>query len=183
MLAGTAVAWVDSFPIGIKNCPVCSSPSIRKVSEIFRNTGHFDVDSSLAKQMAPPKRPGDSGRILVLLPLGVSLGSAIVAFVATVAASAHYLAPVKGDSLPSWAVAICFSLPLVVFAGVWLLSRRVVMKRRAVLNDENRADLDRWAGEMEVWERLYYCNSCGKVSDPLVGRSAHVHAMSNLLDK
>ncbi len=182
-LSGKAVAWVDSFPIGIRNCPVCASPSIVKVGEFYRQAKVLGPEAVLARQLAPPSRPVFHSRVLGLFPAMVGIGSAFVVFSASVAISAAFLAPFKGQALPGWDIFLCFALGSAALAAGVVLSKRVVMKHRVQLEGDNREELDRWIGEMEVWERLYYCQNCEKISDPLVGRSAHLYAMANLLDR
>jgi hypothetical protein len=183
VLGGTAVAWVDSFPLEMKQCPVCGSQDVIRVKALVKSANPMGADV-VARELAAPSKPGFGSWQYLAIPLVIGVAGAFLSFGVTVAVSAFYLAPYKGMTLPDWDRAVCWIVPLAFLAFGPLVARRLMLMQWQK-NDERSedSDLKRWSRQMEAWERLYYCHACDHVTDPLVGRSTTPHGMLNLLNR
>jgi hypothetical protein len=183
-VGGQAVAWVDSFPMRLTKCPRCSCTEIDRVSALVRRVSPIHVDATTLRELYPPERPGSSGWAYVVIPLVAGMAFAIISFVLAISIAAYYFAPGENAVLPPAARVVCEATPLLFFVLGAVLARSAMMRRWRMLDERSEdSELRRWTGEMEAWERLYYCAGCAYVTDPLVGRSSTPHGMRNLLDR
>jgi hypothetical protein len=151
--------------------PTCPQPEdVQKVSIVVRSAtieglepGHYNVMTSLSKQLEAPAQPEYSDKwgwklLAWVLALGY-LSLASLAEFAFLTAGITALPP--GDT-PTPAAFLVFGI------GTSAIFLWIIIWHRLTANRYRR-----WKKATRVWDQLYYCKHCGSVFNPNVENGEH----------